>query len=531
MRGFCKAMAVVVLSAAAMPTLGAGSTEPTVRTESGLISGESGEIEVFRGIPYATPPVNTLRWKAPLPAPHWEGVRKSVEFGAPCPQPAVLKIPKQSEDCLTLNVWTPARRSGRRLPVMVSVHGGGFAVGWAGLPLYDGAVVAHRGIVYVSMNYRLGILGYFAHPELTAESGYAASGNYGLLDQVAALRWVQRNIAAFGGDPKQVTLAGESAGGSAVAMLLASPLASGLFQKAIAQSPQGLYLPMPRRSETQGGQAAAESTGLRLGVHVAALRALTVEDLLKRLAADPTLPKNAEYQPIVDGHFLLEDPASTFDAGRAPEIPLIAGTNSDDGFALVVSTPLRTVAQYRALLGRRFGDRAEEAMKLYPAETDAEAAQAARQMLTDMNFLYGTRAMLLARARGGAPSYWYFFSRVDDLSRKLHAPGAAHGTEMRFVMGDLGRSMFAASPFESLGPPVSDETDRNVAAAMNAAWTAFVKTGNPNGNGLPTWPQVTEDRPQYLEYGDDVMPREGLRRKQMELIEDMFRRRTGRQTP
>jgi para-nitrobenzyl esterase len=354
----------------------------------------------------------------------------------------VLTLPKHSEDCLTLNVWTPAKRPRAKLPVIVSIPGGGFLGGWSGMPIYDGAGFARQGVVYVSMNYRLGVLGFLAHPGLSKESPYGTSGNYALLDQIAALHWVQRNIAGFGGDPRHVTIVGESAGGSLVSLLLASPLAKGLFQGVIAESAYALYLPIPHRDRSWFGKPPAEQLGKRLGADIATLRALPPAELLKRLSSDPAMPKNAEFQPIVDGRVLPDDPAAIFDSGKAPRIPVMAGTNSDDGFALIPYAKANTMSDYRAYLKTRFGDAAAQAAEIYPASSEKEAVKAARQIITDADFLYGTRAMLLALSRTGKAVYWYHFTRFDDLSRRLNAPGAIHGAELRYVFGDLSKSFF-----------------------------------------------------------------------------------------
>jgi len=433
-------------------------------------------------------------------------------------------MPEQSEDCLTLNVWTPTKRSSGKLPVIVSIHGGGFIGGWSGMPVYDGTGLARQGVVYVSMNYRLGVLGFLAHSDLSKESRYGTSGNYGLLDQIAALQWIQRNIATFGGDPKRVTIFGESAGGSAVCLLLASPLAKGLFQGAIAESAQGLYLPISHRDRSWFGDPSAEQMGQRVGADAASLRALTAAELLKRLSSDSGMPKNMDFQPIVDGHVLPDDPAAIYDSGKASRIPVIAGTNSDDGFALILFTTVNTVAEYLAYLQRRYRDAAAKAFDLYPASSDSEARKATRQILTDANFLYGTRSMLLALSRANKAVYWYDFTRFDDLSRKLGAPGAIHGAEIRYVFGDLSLSLFAGTPFQSLGEPTSDETDRTIAKAMNGAWVQFAKTGRPNGKGLPIWPALTPENLQYLEYGDELHVGRRLRDQQMTFFAEYFGR-------
>ena len=310
----------------------------TVKTESGLVSGAGIEVRAFKGIPYAAAPTGELRWRPPQPPPRWDGIRKAEEFGAPCQQPSLgMKLPRLSEDCLTLNIWTPAKKAAEKLPVIVSIHGGGFLAGWSGLPAYDGEPFARRGLVFVSMNYRLGALGFLAHPGLSRESPRNSSGNYGLQDQIAALRWIRRNIAAFGGDPARVTIFGESAGGTSVCLLLVSPLAKGLFQRAVTQSPASMYQPIAHRTETWYGKPPAERMGEQLAADIAAMRALGADEVIKKSPApDLTLPNGSAFQPIVDGWVIPDDPAALFESGRAHRVALIAGTNSDEGVAFTL---------------------------------------------------------------------------------------------------------------------------------------------------------------------------------------------------
>jgi para-nitrobenzyl esterase len=392
------------------------------------------------------------------------------------------------------------------------------------MPVYDGAGLAQQGLVYVSLNYRLGVLGFLSHPDLSRESPHGTSGNYALLDQIAALRWIQRNIANFGGDPRRVTIVGESAGGSLVSLLLASPLSKGLFQGVIAESAYSLFLPIPHRDRSWFGKPPAEQLGQRVAADIATLRALSPSDLLKKLASDPALPKNSEFQPIVDGRVLPDDPAAIFDSGKAPRIPVLAGANSDDGFALVLYAKANTMSDYRAYLKLRFGNDAARAAELYPASSDKEAVLAARQIISDADFLYGTRAMLLTLSRYSKDVFWYHFTWLDDLSRKLNAPGAIHGAELRYVYGDLSRSLFTGTPLEFLGTPAAGEADRALARALNGAWVQFAKTGSPNAKDLPQWPALKASDPQYLEYGGDIRPGRGLRERQMAFLDEYYSR-------
>jgi para-nitrobenzyl esterase len=506
---------------------GARATEP-VKTESGRVSGTGIEVRAFKGIPYAAAPVRDLRWRPPQAPSRWDGIREAHEFGPPCPQPMLgMKLPKQNEDCLTLNVWTPARKPGEKLPVIVSIHGGGFLAGWSGLPAYDGETFARQGVVFVSMNYRLGALGFLAHPGLSKESPQHSSGNYGLQDQIAALRWIRRNIVGFGGDPARVTIVGESAGGTSVCLLLVSPLAKGLFQRAIAQSPASMYQPITHRSETWYAKPPAEHLGEQMATDIAALRALSADDVIKKSPApDPTLPNGSAYQPIVDGWVVPDDPAILFESGRDHRVALIAGTNSDEGvaFTLLLRTKTRTLADYRDYLKSRFGESADTASELYPANSDREVRQAVSRIFTDVMCLYGTRSIVAAMARAGRDVYWYQFTRSDPVSRKLGAAGAIHGAEVGYVFGDPAKSLFADTPGLAAAASAYDETDRALARAMNAAWVQFAKTGNPNGAGLPSWPQAVPNDLQYLEYGDKIQAGRALREKNLQFLDAYFRR-------
>lgn len=518
---------VLVLSCLTSSVAGGLATEP-VKTESGRVSGAGTDVRVFKGIPYAAAPAGDLRWRPPQAPPRWDGIRDAKEFGPACPQPTLgMKLPKQGEDCLTLNVWTPARKPGEKLPVIVSIHGGGYLAGWSGLPAYDGDTFARRGLVFVSMNYRLGALGFLAHPGLSKESPEHSSGNYGLQDQIAALRWIRRNIAAFGGDPARVTIFGESAGGTSVGLLLVSPLAKGLFQRAIMESPASMYLPISHRSETWYGRPPAERMGEQMADDIAALRALSADDVIKKSPApDPTLPNGSAYQPIVDGWVVPDDPAVLFESGQAHRVAMIAGTNSDEGvaFTLILRTKTRTLADYRDYLKSRFGESAGTASELYPANSDGQVRQAVSRILTDVMCLYGTRSMVAAMSHASKKVYWYYFTRSDPVSRKLGAAGAIHGAEVGYVFGDPAKSLFADTPGLAVAASAYDETDRALAHAMNAAWVQFAKTGNPNGAGLPSWPPAAPNDLQYLEYGDKIQVGRGLRDKSLQFLDEYFGR-------
>src|SRR6202451_572357 len=359
------------------PALFAASTDLLVKIDSGTVEGkQQGAIRAFLGIPYAAPPVGDLRWKPPAPAAKWNGVRSAKEFGAHCMQGKVygdMTFPDggNSEDCLTLNVWTPAKKADAKLPVMVWIYGGGFAAGGTSEPRQHGEKLAARGVIVVSMNYRLGVFGFFVHPELAKESGHNSSGNYGLLDQTAALQWVQRNIAAFGGEPDHVTIFGESAGSFSVSAQMASPLAKGLFQKAIGESGAAFFsgdLSFEPRSARE--EKDAQLVRSKLGVStLAQLRALPAQKLLD--AFSPPQSPGFDFSPDVDGYFLPEPVPAIFAARTQNDVPLLAGWNHDEGsFEIAFSPQKPTVETLKATAQKEFGDRADEFLKLYPPDSE-----------------------------------------------------------------------------------------------------------------------------------------------------------------
>jgi para-nitrobenzyl esterase len=469
---------IISIGGLVMTVLPAGLPQATdqVRTATGVVEGIKGAaagVREFRGIPYAAPPVGPLRWKAPQPAAAWSGVRKADQFGNRCIQTnpfgdMVWRSAAESEDCLYLSVWTPAASGTARLPVMFWIHGGGFFSGASDEGRHEGATLAAKGVVLVEINYRLGLMGFLSHPELTAESRTKSSGNYGLLDQVAALQWVNTNIAAFGGDPNQVTIFGESAGSLSVCALMASPLAKGLFHRAIGQS--GGYfadtLPLlPRAAAEKLGTDLATAVG---ATSLAALRAVPPADLVKTVGRAST-----RYAPTVDGYFLPDTPINIYAAGRQAHVPLLAGWNSAE-----VKAPPITVDAFTAQVKKQFGDDAEKALKLYPAASDAEARKSATAVASDNFMGYSTWKWIEAHAAtGGSPVYRYLFDQIAPTAKGDPAPddpGAAHATDIEYVFSTLDTRKYAWRP-----------VDRQVSGLMVNYWTNFAKTGNPNGPGLP----------------------------------------------
>ena len=476
-------------------------------TVEGILDKNSGE-RSFKGIPFAEPPVGDLRWKPPQPVKNWQGGRKADKFGPRCMQRNVFgdmnfRSNGMGEDCLYLNVWTPAKKSGEKLPVLVYFYGGGFVAGDGSEPRYDGESMAHKGIVAVTVNYRLGVFGFFAHPELTKESPQHASGNYGLLDQHAALLWVQRNIAAFGGDPKRVTIAGESAGSISVSAQMASPLSKNLIAGAIGESGSiiGALSAVPL---TQGEQMGAKfSAGLGQGdaPSLAALRGMPAEKLLEATAK----PGTPWFTPTVDGYFFPKSPIEIYAAGEQARVPLLAGANSEEsGYFGILGREQPTVENYRKGLQRLYGDKADEVFKLYPAANETEVMDAAQDLASDRFISFSTWKWVdLATKTGGKPSYYYLYARPRPAMRaemgdavpglaggvmtgpqaaanqRPKSRGAVHSAEIEYAMGNLdSNKVYAWTP-----------DDHKVSKIMQEYFANFIKTGDPNGAGLPAWPK------------------------------------------
>ncbi|RIA46988.1 carboxylesterase type B [Hephaestia caeni] len=501
--GLCLAVAPAVGS----PT-DTRAASPQVHIAQGSLRGVAepgGGIVAYKGIPYAEPPTGNLRWRAPVPASGWKGVRDASVFGHACPQPPspstsiyAGSMASSSEDCLTLNVWAPA--DARKLPVMVWIHGGALVGGSSSEPMYDGAALAKRGIVVVSINYRLGLLGFLAHPALSAESPQHVSGNYGLLDQIEALRWVRSNIAAFGGDPGQVTIAGESAGGLSVIALLASPMARGLFDRAITQSG---YMPSYRAlHEATLGLPSAETAGAALaeaaGISTAAgLRAADPVALFKAGLATGWQP-----EPVIDGVVLTRQLAETFAREEQARVPVLAGFNEGEIRSLPFLMPKapESEAAYVADVRRRFGAQADAYLNVYPG-----ADPKADVMASIRDGLYGWAAQYVVRqqAAAGQNAYLYYF-RHSTPAQRARDLAAFHASELPYVFGQVGASAVLGPnwPRPPLTPAESQLSD-----AMMGYWTSFVRTGDPVAAGEPDWPRFTADEWGYLDIGDHPSPR------------------------
>ncbi|MFN8668126.1 MAG: carboxylesterase family protein [Gemmatimonadaceae bacterium] len=464
------------------------SSAPVVRIRDGAVRGvvaPSG-VRVFRGIPFAAPPVGALRWREPQPVARWGGVRAADRFAAQCMQrrvfdDMVFRNSGVSEDCLYLNVWQPAAAtSSTRRPVLVYFYGGGFQAGDGSEPRYDGESMARRGIVVVTLSYRLGVFGFLAHPELTAESPNKASGNYGLMDQWAALRWVRASIAAFGGDPAQVTIAGESAGSFSVSAQMVSPRSRGLFARAIGES--GAFLTgMPLADAERAGAVYAKSLGVS---SLAELRALSAMELL----ASGARPGSQGFWPIVDGWFITESPRETLAAGRQAKVALLAGWNSEESSWRGLTRTAPTTDSARSILARVFGPRADEAARVYPIGSDAEAMQSLTDLAGDQFIGYGTWKWLDEHARSGAPTYRYFYAHprpapTASSNGGALPTGAVHSAEIEYAMGNLALNRVFAWTAD----------DEKVSATLMGYFANFIATGDPNGAGLPAWPKGALD--------------------------------------
>jgi para-nitrobenzyl esterase len=472
------------------PALFAASTDLLVKIDSGTVEGkQEAAIRTFLGIPYAAPPVGDLRWKPPAPAAKWTGVRPAKEFGAHCMQGKVygdMTFPDggNSEDCLTLNIWTPAKKADAKLPVMVWIYGGGFAAGGTSEPRQHGEKLAARGVIVVSMNYRLGVFGFFVHPELAKESGRNSAGNYGLLDQTAALQWVQRNIAAFGGEPANVTIFGESAGSFSVSAQMASPLAKGLFQKAIGESGGAFFSsgmkfePMDVRAE-KDSKLASSTLGVQT---LAELRALPAQKLLEAFGSAPAA---FSFGPDVDGYFLPESVPAIFAAGKQNDVPLFAGWNHDEAsFEVVLSPQKPTVESMKATAQKEFGAKADEFLKLYPATTDAEAMRSMEDFAGDSFIAWSTWRWLEAQATTGThPIYRFRFDLGPPADPNAPNLGASHSSEIEYVFGQLDSKALDAKGKVKWRPE-----DRQLSDLMQKYWSNFARSGDPNAPGLPQWP-------------------------------------------
>ncbi len=482
-------VAIVVLLSALSAS--AALPEP-VKVEGGLLSGVAGaapDVRVFKGVPFAAPPVGDLRWRAPQPAAGWSGVRAADHFSANCMQRAAgggafppyggdRSATAMGEDCLYLNVYTAAATAAAKQPVMVWIHGGAFTSG-AGA-IYEGEELARKGVVVVTINYRLGVFGFLAHPELSKESSNHVSGNYAFLDQIAALRWVQKNIAGFGGDPSRVTIFGESAGSWSVNNLVATPLAKGLFQRAIGESGGQFTITRTLAEAEQNGTRFAQEGGAASLTALRAMPAAAVNEL-----------RNFSTSATVDGYVFPQDVLMTFRAGKQNDVPMLIGSNADEGSIFTRET---TMASVRQDAERQFGADAATFLKLYPFTTDTEARLAAAHSMRDRTFGWEMRTWARAQTQTGKSKvYLYYLSRVPPLENAAWL-GAQHGAEIPFAFNWPNGTYSTKVPWTA--------ADKAFAEQVSSYWVNFAATGDPNGKGLPAWTPFQTGTEMAMSFGD-----------------------------
>ena len=476
-----------------------------IKTENGLVSGyKNGEISIFQGIPFAQPPLGELRWKAPQPVKNWTGVLKCEKFSAspmqnkPVPfmmwtEEFITPPENLSEDCLYLNIWTPAKSAKEKLAVFVWIYGGGFSSGSAACAVYDGEEMSKKGIIFVSINYRVGVLGFLAHPELSSESENKVSGNYGLLDQIAALRWIQKNIEAFGGDPQKVTIAGQSAGSMSVCALVASPLAKGLFRGAIAQSGGILssFMNLSFSDAEKSGTAFMEK-----------MKTSNIEELRKK-TAEELIAAGGNFRPVNDGYVIPVDVFAAFKGGQFNDVTMMAGWVMGDGSLMGNQT--MTPEQYKQQAITKYGDKAEEYLKLFPGKTDEEVAASLKESGL-MQF-----AAMPAHLWAGfskSKAYIYQFSHVPVDKPDFPNYGAFHTSEVPFALHTLH---MWKRPWR--------DVDFAVEKTMDAYWVNFVKNGNPNGEGVPEWKVYEKSSGNIMEIGDKPELKPRLYKGEFEFLE------------
>ncbi len=514
----------------------AGQEDKVISTTCGPVKGTTVDgVRGYLGIPYAAPPVGDLRWKPPVPPEPWREPREITKFGPACPQSEMMLPPgieEMSEDCLTLNIWTPATNEADSLPVMVFIHGGGFVGGAGTLPIYNETYLAQKGVVLVTVNYRLNVLGFLAHPALTAESPHRSSGNYGIMDQILALKWVQDNIRQFGGNPQNVTIFGHSAGGASVVALMASPLTEGLFHRAVVQS--GGYPPTVLRhlSQSQYGLDSTESLGLKFAERLRvegeanpleAMRAKSWQEVVKVWEESVQNKSTATgvsggwmlNHLTVDGYVLSEPPGKAFKNGNQRNVPFMAGATSDEGSIFPPMMGVATVERYRRYLDRVFGKQGQKVEAVYRAPDDASVSQALSKLLGN-GFVSGARAMARGMSAIQPKTYLYRFTmqpkiflypmpRSDDWRREF---GCYHAAELPYVFHFFPSSKFV-------------EEDRKLSEAMVGYWTRFARNGDPNGDEAIQWPSYDPSEEKHLILGAPIKVGEHLNKKACDFIDEM----------
>jgi para-nitrobenzyl esterase len=504
-----KKLCLLLLAAISLNTY---AQNPQVKTANGTLEGltEVSGIRSFKGVPFAQPPVGNLRWQEPQAPKNWDGLRKADKFGPQAMQRALysdmqFRSAGNSEDCLYLNVWTPAKSAKEKLPVLVYFYGGGFQAGDGSEYRYDGEALAKRGIVTITVNYRLGIFGFMAHPELTKESAHQASGNYGLMDQHAALLWVQKNIAAFGGDPNRVTIGGESAGSMSVSGQVASPLSKGLFIGAIAESGAllGNLSPLPLATAEQNGVKFMTTAG---ATSLAGLRAIPADKLLE-------LSANSRFGCTIDGYFLPEAPAAIFAAGKQMHVNLLAGWNSaEGGCQAVLGKTEPTVTNYTTAVQKLYNDKAADVLKVYAPATDADVQQVATELASDRFIAFSTWKLVDMQSKTGKPVYRYYFTRKRPAyadGKPNNAPGAVHSAEIEYALGNLSTNKAYTWT----------DDDRKVSETMQSYFANFIKSGSPNGAGLVKWETARPGAPNLMVIDVECRPKTSVTEARYQLLD------------
>ncbi|HTQ12570.1 MAG TPA: carboxylesterase/lipase family protein [Rhizomicrobium sp.] len=502
----------------------AAASAQQITIAQGTLAGTTdGAISVFKDIPFAAPPVGDLRWRAPQPAPAWTGTRDASQFGPICPQAPRLpggfhEQHPQSEDCLTANVWTPSTAG--KLPVMVWIHGGAFRTGGAANSLYDGSELARHGVVVVTFNYRLGWLGFLDLPALAAEHPDEPHGNYGLMDQIAALQWVRRNIAAFGGDPDNVTIFGESAGGMSVNDLMVSPPARGLFARAISESGLGL-INTPSEADAQAlGAAFAQKMGAGDETGADELKTLRARSVYSITQAEPDTDAGG-MSPMIDGTIVPGGVARLFSEGKIAHAAYMAGSNSDE------ATLMRYLGMTDESLLKPLGDRAAQVRKIYEAGGALDDDSFVRELFNDALFASGAQSFADYVAKAGNSGYVYNFRYLADALRG-RMPGVSHGGELIYVFGLHG---LANTPLGARLASRATDKDKAVVAMVQSYWTNFARTGNPNGPGLPQWPQSSAASEQTLVIDDGTQAVSGYLAARLAVVYAGWYARTGLAAP